>query len=431
MFNQRIKKVFKTLSSNALLIISIAQCMIYPLNYSDYGIYAEAGDRIIHGFDPYSSGSLDGAFRSGYVAPLLLWFFTQLVPVSLGVIAIRLLSLFSIYKLVQSLDLKLNRSQTQFLFSLLLWTTPVRAIISNTQLTGLLVGIYLLATWMPERISPRVFLRGIILTLSSLLMIIGLDLRPQLFLPAILIWAVYNKKCRFALLTLAFYLSLRLLIDFASPFNLNSNEINILSSLNSQDLSKSDTTSFLRVVQYFGHNSHLANIYSLVIWITFMLIAAKKIAYKNSYAIFISGLGSLFLTFVHPYDFVFIAIVIIFENQKRNWSNLLWLWGLFLLIFPKSGSQILLNLGFGLVCILLILIGKAKHGDIKYAKSDVQTLILAFSLSLLSSSVIARYSNEPIFHSALQLAVVTSLVVIAYAKEYLGARIRLQSKKGS
>ena len=147
MVSSRLKFFFKTYSLFLVLFISVAQCMFYPLNYMYYGIYAEAGNRIIHGLDPYSEGSADGAFRSGYVAPLVLWLFTELSPVFLGVFILRILSLFSLYKLVQSLAPELNRLQIQFVFSILLWTTPIRAIISNTQLTGILIGIYLLATW--------------------------------------------------------------------------------------------------------------------------------------------------------------------------------------------------------------------------------------------------------------------------------------------
>lgn len=397
----------------------------------DYGIYAEAGNLIIHGFDPYSGGSVDGAFRSGYVAPLVLWFFTELSPVFLGVLVLRILSLLSIYKLVQSLAPELNRFQIQFLFSILLWTTPIRAMISATQLTGILIGIYLLATWLCVRSSSRISIHVVQSTISSLLIIIGIDIRPQLFLPAIFIWVVRFSKYRFALITLALYLIFRLLIDFASPFNLHSSEISILKSLNSQDLSRSDTTSFLRVIQYFITNSNFANLYSIILWIVVMIIMTKKISYNYSKGIMIAGIGSLFLTFVHPYDYVFIAMIVIFENQKRKWNNILWLWTLFLLIFPKSGSSFMINLIFGTILILIIIFGKRKGIYFSSISLHSQAFILAFPLSLLSSGVIARYANEPIFHAALQLSIVTSLVVIAYATEYVGGRLLFWLNKNS
>ena len=431
MVSSRLKIFFKTYSLFLVLFISVAQCMFYPLNYMDYGIYAEAGNRIIHGFDPYSEGSVDGAFRSGYVAPLVLWLFTELSPVFLGVFVLRILSLFSLYKLVQSLAPELNRLQIQFLFSILLWTTPIRAMISNTQLTGILIGIYLLATWLCMRSSSRIATLVVQKSISSLLIVIGIDIRPQLFLPAIFIWVVCFSKYRFALLTLVLYLIFRFLIDFASPFNLNSSEINILQSLSSQDLSRSDTTSFWRVIQYFITNSNFANLYSIILWIVVMIIMTKKIRYNYSKGILIAGIGSLFLTFVHPYDYVFLAMIVIFENQKKKWNNILWLWILFLLIFPKSGSSFIINVIFGTILILIIIFGKRKEIYFNSINLHSQAFILAFPLSLLSSGIIARYVNEPIFHAALQLSIVTALVVIAYATEYGGGQLRFWRNKNS
>jgi len=422
-----LKKFSKTYSPFLVLFISVVQCMSYPLNYMDFAIYAQAGNRIIHGLDPYIAGTLDGAFRSGYVAPLVLWLFTESFPVFLGVFFLRILSLFSLYKLVQSLAPELNRLQIQAIFSILLWTTPVRAIISNTQLTGILIGIYLLATWLCLRSTSRISIFVVQKAFSSLLIIIGIDIRPQLFLPAILIWVFCFSKYRFALLTIVLYLFFRFLIDFASPFNLNSREITILQSLNSQDLSESDTTSFLRVIQYFFTDSYLA-IFSIIIWALVLIIMTKLIRLNCSKGIMIAGIGSLFLTFVHPYDYVFLAVIVIFENQKRKWNSILWLWALFLLIFPKSGLTFMINLIFGIILILIILYVKREEIHFNSVSLPSQAFVLAFPLSLLSSGVIARYANEPIFHAALQLSVVSALVVIASVTE-LGERLRFGPDK--
>lgn len=418
MVSSRLKFFFKTYSSFLVLFISVVQCMFYPLNYSDYGIYAEAGDRVIHGFDPYSEGSVDGAFRSGYVAPLVLWLFTELFPVFLGVFVLRILSLFSIYKLVQSLAPELNRLQIQFLFSILLWTTPIRAMISNTQLTGILIGLYLLATWLYMRSSSRIATLVVQKAMSSLLIVIGIDIRPQLFLPAIFIWVVCFSKYRFALLTLLLYLIFRLLIDFASPFNLNSSQISILKSLSSQELSMSDTTSFWRVIQYFITNSNFANLFSIILWIVVLMILTKQVSYNYSKGIMIAGIGSLFLTFVHPYDYLYIALIVVLENHKKKWDSIFWLWILFLLIFPKSGSSFILNLIYGTILILIMIFGKRKEIYFNSINLHSQAIILAFSLSLLSSGIIARNVNEPIFHAALHLFIVTALVAIGYVTEY-------------
>ena len=401
--------------------------MSYPLDYMDFAIYAEAGNRIVHGLDPYIEGSIDGAFRSGYVAPLALWLFTELFPVFLGVFFIRILSLFSLYKLVQSLAPELNRLQIQAIFSILLWTTPIRAIISNTQLTGILIGIYLLATWLCTRSTSRISTLVVQKAISIFLIIIGIDIRPHLFVPAVLIWVVCFSKYRFALLTIVLYLLSRFLIDFASPFNLNSSEISILQSLNSQDLSKSDTTSFLRVIQYFTNDSNFA-IYSVIIWALLIVFMTKQIRCSYSKGIMIAGIGSLFLTFVHPYDYVFLAVIVIFENQKRKWNSTLWLWALFLLIFPKSGLVLTFNLFFGIILILIILYCKRIEIQFNSVSLPSQAFVLAYPLSLLSSGVIARYANEPIFHAALQLSVVGALVVVSYAAE-LGKRLRFRLDK--
>lgn len=149
-----------------------------------------------------------------------------------------------------------------------------------------------------------------------------------------------------------------------------------------------------------------------------MIIMTKQTRYNYSKGIMIAGIGSLFLTFVHPYDYVFIAVIVILENQKRKWDSILWLWTLFLLIFPKSGSSFFLNLIFGTILILFIIFGKRKEIYFKSINLHSQAFIFAFPLSLLSSGIIAQYVNEPIFHAALQLSIVTALVVIAYATEY-------------
>jgi hypothetical protein len=132
----------------------------------------------------------------------------------------------------------------------------------------------------------------------------------------------------------------------------------------------------------------------------------KQIRYKNSKGIMIAGIGSLFLTFVHPYDYLFIALIVVLENQKKKWNSTLWLWILFLLVFPKSGSSFILNLIYGTILISIMIFGKRKEIYFNSINLHSQAVILAFPLSLLSSGIIARYVNEPIFHAALHLSIV-------------------------
>jgi hypothetical protein len=159
-----------------------------------------------------------------------------------------------------------------------------------------------------------------------------------------------------------------------------------------------------------------------------MIFMTKLIRLNCSKGIMIAGIGSLFLTFVHPYDYVFLAVIVIFENQKRKWNSILWLWALFLLIFPKSGLTFMINLIFGIILILIILYVKREEIHFNSVSLPSQAFVLAFPLSLLSSGVIARYANEPIFHAALQLSVVSALVVIASVTE-LGERLRFGPDK--
>lgn len=399
-----------------LLFISFAQCMAYPIRYGDFRYGAEAGNRIFHNLDPYINNTEIMSPRFGYIAPLAMYAFAQVVPTFLGVIIIRTVSLFSIYKLLKRLFRNQKTLQVQFLFSILLWTTPIRALIDDGQYTGLLIGLFLLAEHLSQKDSSNRFTRIILLTLASICIILGVDIRPHLFLPAILFWLVNSKKYKFVFLTAVSYLLIRFSIDLLSPFNLNSKQIKILMSVNSQDLFEDITTSFWRVLEYFLLNLNVPNGFPIVLWLIFILIIITRIEFKNTNAILSAGIGSLIFTYVHPYDFLYLGIAIIYANHKKNWQNVLWLCALFLLIFPKSGTSFVLNFVYGAVVVFILRLGRSHHMFDAHNKLLFRSLVIAFGLSLLLTQINARVNSDTYTQTALLLAEISVLAVVAFFK---------------
>jgi hypothetical protein len=335
------------------LVISVAFCLFHPLTFNDYGIYLAAGKRLLNNQNPYA----DPLFRSGYLAATLFYFYSLLIPAKVGILLIRTFSLFALFRLIRFSVKDISTKSQIFCFSLILWSTPVRALIADTQVTGILIALFLGANSFSFALRPsKIFFYGKNF-MCSLLFLISVDIRPQLAIVVLIIWVAQNKKYFLGAYTLLSWIVLRISVGHLCHKNFNYIEIHQLLAINKWYLPNSDSTSFWRLAEYWGMSpSAAADIAIFLFGITF-LFAFYNANLKSNLAFITASLTPLLLTYSHPYDFIFLVLPIVIRVSANvlNLKSISLAAALFIICLPKNGVSILENLAMDFMLLMACL----------------------------------------------------------------------------
>lgn len=267
--------------------------------------------------------------------------------------------------LILDLCRNLNPKKIFIIIFVVLASSPARAMAASVQHTGLILASsyfsYKIACFYEPRTKASKFLKYAFL---SVLLLIPIELKPQLMLPLIAVFLSHRKLRIHMISALLLGLILHLSLSFYLRMPLDKYWLERLLSRSSETTGVgSRENSLWTILGNVAGNPKIWLGLSSVIFLSLIFglsyLVQSKILTEN-YFLFSSSVP-LFLSYIHPYDLIFSIIVVAYlfievpkvrgstfllllflvPSVGTNWMSLLFVLGVFLLIWSVSEDRFL------------------------------------------------------------------------------------------
>ena len=406
-FHQFEKKIF--------FLCSFIFCEILILGSRVQGLHnsqllIDVGDEVIHRTNPFVPPQPYGTF-SGLIYFILhkITFSTQ------NPLIFILLNLLGIFLLITYFNKEMSNYEKLFLLSILLFTSPIRALVGNVQHTGVILGS-LIVGGIFYKYSLNSKHKVLLFVCASLSFVFAIDLKPQIALPYIIIFILLNRTIKLMLLTLILIILNHLIVDLWVGRFLEFDQIAVWRLMEKDSLAVSEQTSIWKLLnELFSSNIDWFKI-SFVLYIcgiiSLVYLTIKK---PKSFYLQVALLLPLVTAYLHLYDIVLLAIMVVswaMRNTKRMPSVFL----LGLLTIPvdiNSNIDKFYWLVFLLPSFLVLhyrLRGKVKIGIIFGIEIFMAYVVVLY---------ISRLSETIEFKVSIQIAIISlSALVIKIINEF-------------
>ena len=385
-----------------LLQISVQMFRVSGLHNSQ--LLIDVGEKVIQRANPYIPMQPYGAFPGLVYWVINLFSFGFNSP-----IIFLLLNLFGIFALISFLLPDLKNKKKLSIFSILLFTAPIRALEANVQHTGIIFGSLVIGDLLYKSAAnnKHPLLRQCIAILFFLL---AFEIKPQIALPFIFIWLIQERVMNTVYIILAEIISIHILIDIWVGRILEFDHLKVWLYMKNDSLTISEQTSFWKLLQmqdfiqldWFKFSFGLYGI-GLILLIYFVLRKPNVVLLR--WAILLPTATA----YLHLYDLVVFAIVVCYwAVLKMEFKGAIFSLGL--ITIPSrfnSLSEIINGLVF-IFAVSLIIYLNQKEEIPQNKKVRFIELILAF-LSILIISRLTITLEEKV---SIQVTIMMIIVII-------------------
>jgi hypothetical protein len=307
----------------------LAVFIVQPFKLNDFEIYAKAGKCILNNCNPY----LDPNYRSGVVTSILLSLLTH-IPNFLLISSIFFLDLTTLFLLIKFERFRSphQSKDTIYLLIFIILTEFFRSLIWDMQIT-LLIGLlaYLIDFLQGKKTKNLRSIPRILIISTGFVFLI--DVRPQFGLIFLFLFLAKYRRFEYLFSSVLLYAISYLLIDKINKNDLLKSQF-IQLKLNAKvSLLGGDSTSPLRIVFSLCHNIFLVNLLSFGIIVLLLYLMSSR---NVNNIVLGAGICTLFFSYVHPYDFIFLGI---FLGQKFFETKNTFLLTIAFLISTSPASQ--------------------------------------------------------------------------------------------
>jgi len=287
----------------------------------DYGVWVRAGENLLLNKNPYLE---DEILKSGTFSSLIFYLFFKLFYSNyLFFLLMQALNILGIIAYLHFFRLT-SIGSTVTLF-LMLTFSSTREVLVNGQTTGILIGMFAIAhkilNVIHNQLIKSTFLQFFGLLFVSLLLITGLDLKPNLMLIPTLILVIYYQDYRIILISLVFwsahqiyfYLKLDELLIFSWIDNLR---VLVSYESNPSFFGSIGIWQLLNLLNFPTLFLQVAPIVTFLVFALFSLSSLKRWGLNT--AIFLAFLANYFYTYFHFYSFAPILAFLIFKLLGRR-----------------------------------------------------------------------------------------------------------------
>lgn len=317
------------LSLLALLFCAqLTQFVFIATGYHDFATFIAARDLLVENTNPY----LNNFFRNGYVLIFPLWVFSITFGENVGPGIWNLLNLSGLLVPLILLTPKKSWGVRLLILVTVLFTSPARSMFANVQHTGIVIGIisyiFIASGKVSKSLRNDFFLAALLL--------IAFELKPQTVVPLIF-FLLFSKKmyrCLGIWAGISFLSHIGLSIMFRMPLDFLWFKSLAGISKNSVEIDAGDNSIWGVMSYLFG----ITTVWSLVSYLTYLsgllvLSNCNKLGIRSYGALVLIFVTPLFLSYVHPYDFIIISMLVVSRLSQQGWPHMLGV-SLILLLAP-------------------------------------------------------------------------------------------------
>ena len=290
----------------ALIFFEIAVLSLKEDQLRNSELLVNAGENLLQRESPYSTPNPYGPLPSAFYRLINLVTHSGDNP-SIFI----LLNLVGCILLIRFLFPNLDRKNFLLLISTLFITSPIRALTTNVQHFGIVVGASILAIISYqnfEQVKQKVFF-----WMAAFLFLFSLEFKPQNVGPLVLIFVVHKRAWRLVFTILGLSILTRLFFDFWTSRNLEVEQIRIWKIMRTDDLALKEQISPWKVLTYF--TNHSVDWFKLSFFFTLAItFLACKIALKagTRSAAILGIFIPLTSSYLHYYDVIPVVAVLIY-----------------------------------------------------------------------------------------------------------------------
>lgn len=272
------------------------------------GLLVDAGKNIFHGRSPYTIPNPYGTW------PGILFAFVDYLSFStITLYAIIILNLCGFALLAKFL---LPVSDVRVVLILALLTSPIRALVSNVQNTGIILGSLIIALFMLNKFELNG--KQIHLHASAFFFLFAFELKPQLTLPIIILVLVQRRMPSLLASFLLQFFLIRALLDVWVGEILELEQIKIWKLMRTDPLAMKEQISPWKVMGYFFPNAvdwfALSFVFTIIL---ILMLAYFGIRNKLKNLEVLAVVIPLASGYLHYYDLLVLLIFVISANLHR------------------------------------------------------------------------------------------------------------------
>jgi hypothetical protein len=337
----------------------------YPAGAGDIDLYTQAGEKLLSSVNPY----LNSEYANSPLAAVFVYWLSILFPVSFFPTIIQGLNAIGILSFGNYL-LRFARNQKVYLLAMvgLSLSTPLRALIADVQVTGIVLGLFTTAFLLYEKHSKALNV------CAYFLICLSIELKPQLALPLALVFWIKNwDKINFYLASILFLLGHALIsVHYGRVVELL--WLDKLSKFSNKSFLPGPEISIWKFANHLAHQEHLIKWFSTILLICFFVVLIRTRKTEAQDLILLASVAPLINSYSHMYDLVPLILLIVL-NEKFAPTSVYF--SCVILIIP-GGIDVRLLLASVLVLHLLMLIFSRWNGTSIASISSVYALGVLF-----------------------------------------------------
>jgi hypothetical protein len=241
MFAEVLSKIRSIYFLLAILLIEVILLISDSNELRNSKLLIDAGQNILNRESPYSTPNPYGS-SPGLIFALI----DKLSPFGSSVIVIILLNLWGYIYMVKFIWPNINFKILIIITIISFLSSPIRALVSNVQNSGLIIGISLVGIYFYRVSTER--RKFYYLLLSSFCFVFALELKPQLIFPLIIVFIFQQRSHRLLILICAEIISIRLLLNLWTGQILELEQYRIWKVMRNDDLAIKEQISFWKAL---------------------------------------------------------------------------------------------------------------------------------------------------------------------------------------
>ena len=319
------KSHFASIYRERLVVLLLVAISLFQLGYfvflrsgyHDFATFLIAKDLIADGQNPYEGN----IFRNGFSLIYPLWIYAQIFGTLLGPGLWNLLNIAGLASFLHLLRPNMSWLTRWLILVILLFTSPARSMFANVQHTGVIIGLLSILFFLvikPQALKIDLFSAG--------LLFLAFELKPQTAVPMFFFLLFYRRKYRILVFWFSATVFVHLLMSLYFQKPLDVLWLKSLASISESSIAISaGDNSFWGIASYlFGFSSIWSALSYFAYAMVLVVISSFRYLGVGTRGQLITMLiGPLFLSYVHPYDFIVIALCVILYLTEGDESPVL------------------------------------------------------------------------------------------------------------
>ncbi len=409
-----IRRIGKLLNTDLFFFLIISTFLIFKYfgGTRDIALYTTAGRSILDGVNPY----FNSEYANSPVAAVLMLLISKLFPSTLFPIFIQLMNILGIlfFANIHKSIFQIRKS-SNLVFTFLALSIAFRALISNVQVTGLILGLYALAVYLNEKGNYLPKLAGF------LLIGFAVELKPQIALPFALIFVLRHMSFPKLVITTIIFTLMHTALSVFYGQALEALWIDKIRSYSTKSFLPGPEISPFKFFALFVNQQNVLKVVGVLLLISLYLAIAFKSISSHKTALLIASIVPLLSSYSHMYDFAALMVIIGLGNYL-NYSQLMIF--LSVMIAPPNLSH---NVLFIFVVLLFIVFEYESLWYRRKIEFDSILSLMYSILTLLASKFIS--SGDVELELSVRLTMLLPILFFTLGKNFKRNEIAVSDSK--